>query len=182
MSEERKVNEDRGIFVRWMHRIPYTRGVQIIALLLLVIPIQIFVIGDFYGGGFQTPLFRYQDTIFGSFVVLISHDLWSVQAGYANGFYALSMILWAVAAGILLLNVVLLCIGKKDFAGNMIRGGKLIVISALLFCASIILQYGPLFHSAIGISIPLGLPLLVLVGFWMYSEGAKTRRSEPEGP
>lgn len=168
-------------FLTWIRHIPYTRKIQVIALLTLVIPLEIFIIGDYYGGGFQTPLFRYQDTIFGSFIVLVSHDIWSVQSGYADGLYALRIILWAVATGILILNAILLIIGIHDFAGNMVTGGKLIIISALLFCSSIMVQYGPFFHNMVGISIPLGIPLLILIGFWMYSEGAKNKKSGPSG-
>ena len=168
-------------FLTWMRHIPYCRKIQIIAFLTLVIPIEIFIIGDFYGGGFQTPLFRYQDTIFGSFIVLVSHDIWSVQSGYGGSHYALITIIWAVAAGILILNAILLVIGIHDFAWNMVTGGKLIVVSALLFCSSIMVQYGPLFHNTAGISIPLGIPLLILIGFWMYSEGIKIKKSGPSG-
>ena len=173
MNEETKENRDRGRFSGWLEQIPFERKIQVIALLTLFIPIQIFVIGDFYGGGFQTALFRYEDTIFGSFIVLISHDIWSVITGNAVGLYALGLVLWVIAACFLLVTLVLLCTGKKDFGRKMVTGGKLIVISALLFCSSIISQYGVLFHNIMGISVPLGLPLLVLVGFWMYTEGVK---------
>jgi hypothetical protein len=168
-------------FPTWLRHIPYRRKILAIALLTLVIPLEVFVIGDFYGGGFQTPLFRYQDTIFGSFIVLVSRDIWSVLTGFATGVYALSLSLWVIAAGILLANVVLLCLGTKDFASKMITGGKLVMISGLLFLSSIVLQYGPLFHNPMGISIPLGIPLLLLIGFWMYSEGVKNIKSGPSG-
>ncbi|MEI7432936.1 MAG: hypothetical protein WCJ93_01655 [Methanomicrobiales archaeon] len=34
--------------------------------------------------------------------------------------------------------------------------------------ASIIVRYGPLFHNSTGLAIPLGLPLIFLIGIWMY--------------
>jgi hypothetical protein len=175
MDEEKKVNGDDAVSdvhpTRSLHRMK----IIVIALVTLVIPLQIFIIGDFYGSGFQTPLFRYQDTMFGSFIVLVSHDIWSVLTGYGNALYALITLLWVAGTWVLMVNVVLLCIGIKDFAGTTITGGKLIMIAGLLFGSSIVVQYGPLLHNASGFSIPLGLPLLVLTGFWMYSEGVKYR-------
>ena len=168
-------------FPGWTKQISHKKKVRIIALLTLFIPVQMFVIGDFYGQGFQTPLFRYMDTMFGSFIVLVSRDIWSVMTGFATGVNALILILWAIALAILLVNVVFLFIGRKDFALKMITGGKLVMVSGIFFLSSIVLQYGPLFHNQMGISIPIGLPLLVLIGLWMYSEGVKIKKSGPSG-
>src|SRR5271157_240925 len=95
----------------WIQRIPYNWKIRIIALFTLVIPIQMFVIGNFYGSGFQTSLFRYDDTMFGTFITLLSRDLYNVMTGYDVGLGALAIILWIIAACILVLNVVLLFIG-----------------------------------------------------------------------
>ena len=40
---------------------------QIFSLITLVIPINIYIIGNFLGAGLQTPLFRFQITGYGSF-------------------------------------------------------------------------------------------------------------------
>ncbi len=35
-------------------------------------------------------------------------------------------------------------------------------------------QYGPLFHGPAGIAIPIGLPLLVVIGYLLWKDAAGT--------
>ena len=35
------------------------------------------------------------------------------------------------------------------------------------------LQFGPYFHGPVGIAIPIGIPLMFVIGGWMYMEGQK---------
>jgi hypothetical protein len=140
---------------------------KILSLLILLIPVYFFSIGDFYGSGFQTPLFRYQEVFLGSFLVLLSNDIYNVITGFFQGVMVPAVILWALGTFFLLLNIITLFVVKAEYKRVICLGGKLIIISGIFFLASIIVHYGPLFHNSYGVAIPLGLPLIFLIGIWM---------------
>jgi hypothetical protein len=142
--------------------------IRIISLFLLLVPVYFFIIGDFYGSGFQTPLFRYQDVFLGSFMVLISNDLNNVITGFFQGIRVITVLLWAVGFVFLIVNLVMLFADNTQVKRTTRRSGIFIIISGIFFLVSIIVYYGPLFHNTFGIAIPLGLPLLFLIGIWMY--------------
>jgi hypothetical protein len=67
-----------------------------------------------------------------------------------------------------MINIVLLFVDTALAERTTRRSGILGILSGILFLLSIILHYGPLFHNTSGIAIPLGLPILLLIGIWMY--------------
>jgi hypothetical protein len=142
--------------------------IRIISLLIFLVPVYFFSIGDFYGSGFQTPLFRYQDVFLGSFLVLVSNDLNSVITGFFQGMMAASVLLWLLGSVFLIINIVLLFADTTLIERTTRRSGILIIVSGIFFLLSILVHYGPLLHNTLGIAIPLGLPLIFLIGIWMY--------------
>ncbi len=149
-------------------KIGITTKIRIISLFILLVPVYFFTIGDFYGSGFQAPFFRYQEVFFGSFVVFISNDVNNVMNGFFKGAMIPVVILWFLGFLFLVVNSVLLFVDKTEFNRIIRRSGILMIISGLFFLFSIIVHYGPLFHNSSGIAIPLGLPLIFLIGIWMY--------------
>jgi hypothetical protein len=142
--------------------------IRLISLFILFIPVYFFTIGDLYGSGFQTPLFRYQDIFLGSFLVLISNDVNNIFTGFSTGIQVPIVLLWCLGSFFLVMNIVLLFVDRAPI-GRIIRwSGILILISGLFFLFSLILHYGPLFHNRSDIAIPLGLPLIFLIGVWMF--------------
>lgn len=142
--------------------------IRIISLIILLVPVYFFIVGDFYGSGFQTPLFRYQDVFLGSFLILFSNDLNNVITGFFQGVMGTSVILWVLGSVFLIINIVLLFVDTTQIKRTTRRSGIFIIVSGIFFLLSIIVHYGPLFHNTVGIAIPLGLPLLFLIGIWMY--------------
>jgi hypothetical protein len=142
--------------------------IRIISLFTLLIPVYFFTLGDFYGGGFQTPLFRYQEIFLGSFLVLISNDVYNAITGFFQGAMIPVVILWCLGSFFLVVNIVLLFLDRTEFKRMIRRSGILIIIAGFFFLFSLIVRYGPLFNNSSGIAIPLGLPLIFLIGIWMY--------------
>jgi len=70
---------------------------SIIPWLLLVIPINIYVIGDWLGAGVQWSLFRYQQTYLGSNLILINQDIQYILDGFISGKTTLSVLFWITA-------------------------------------------------------------------------------------
>jgi hypothetical protein len=141
---------------------------RIISLFVLFVPVYFFIIGDFYGSGFQTPFFRYQEVFLGSFVILISNDLYNVVTGFFTGSMITAVVLWCMGFSFLLMNCIVLFVDMKEFNRNIKGSGMLLIISGIFFLSSVIVRYGPLFHNSYGIAIPLGLPLYFLIGIWMF--------------
>jgi hypothetical protein len=151
-----------------VYKVGIKTKMRIISLFILLVPVYFFIIGDFYGSGFQTSFFRYQEVFLGSFVILISNDIYNVITGFFNGSMVPAVILWCLGFCFLVVNCILLFVGRKDFNRIIRRGGMLIIISGIFFLLSIIVRYGPLFNNSTGIAIPLGLPLIFLIGIWMF--------------
>lgn len=157
--------------------------IRIISLFLFLVPVYFFIIGDFYGSGFQTPLFRYQEVFLGSFVVLTSNDVHNIITGFFQGARVPAVILWCLGLFFLIVNIVLLFVDKRPVQRLIRRSGIVIILAGIFFLVSIIVYYGPLFHNTLGIALPVGLPLIFLIGIWMYrwkEAENKTDRAEPE--
>lgn len=141
---------------------------RIISLFILFVPVYFFIVGDFYGSGFQTPFFRYQDVFLGSFVILISNDLYNVFTGFFNGSMVPAVTLWCLGFCFLVVNCIVVFVGRKELKRIFKLSGMLIIISGIFFLSSIIVRYGLFFHNVSGIAIPLGLPLIFLIGIWIF--------------
>jgi hypothetical protein len=147
--------------------------VRIVSLLTFLIPVYFFTIGDFYGGGFQTPFFRYLDTLFGSFIVLVSNDIANITTGFFKDLIVFSTVLWITGTIFLLIQLVILFIGTAQFERNIRFAGIFIIMAGICYLLSILVHYGPLFHNYSGTALPIGLILLFLLGVWMYSKGTQ---------
>ena len=155
---------------------------RVISLFILFIPVYFFIIGDFYGSGFQTPFFRYQDVFLGSFLVIISNDVYNVMTGFFQGTMVPAVLLWCLGTVFLVVNMVLLLVDPSPINRITRRNGVLIIIAGIFFLASIIVHYGPLFSNPTGFAVPIGLPLIFLIGVWMYrwvENGVKTVTGKP---
>ena len=140
----------------------------LIVSLLNVIPSTIFVIGDWIGTGIQFPWFSYIITYQGDSLISAYTNLWYVAFGILSPKTAISIVLWE--AGTMLLATAT-CLLLYEHANATIRHrvpGLLTILAGIALLASLIQQYGPLFHGPAGIAIPIGLPLVFAVGWWMY--------------
>jgi uncharacterized membrane protein YoaK (UPF0700 family) len=65
----------------------------------------------------------------------------------------------------------------------MIKKASLLTITGgIVIAIAIIVQYGILLNSQSGFSIPVGIPIILIIGWWMYQgmNGPEDRDSEPE--
>jgi hypothetical protein len=149
------------------------RKYQIISLLLLfLIPLNIYRIGNNLGSGIQWAFFHYQQTIFGSQIFTIFNDLDYVFTGLIDGKSAVSLLLWSCAAFILIAVLTALVIGY--LAEREIRDpwvSILVILSGFLFLFSCMAQYGITFHGPAGFCVPIGIPVVWAVGILLYQGG-----------
>jgi hypothetical protein len=144
------------------------RKVQILSILSLFIPLNIYVIGDYLGAGIQFSLFRYQETYLGSFIITFFRDLNYVLNGTITGKTMFSIVTWIIGVLFLLIAIILVFYdnnGKTEVP----TAGILICLAAITFLISIIIQYGIFFSGVSGISVPVGIPVLFIMGVWVHS-------------
>jgi len=58
---------------------------------------------------------------------------------------------------------------EKDPA-SLKKGALLTIFGGILLGCSQLVQYGVLLHGEKGFSIPIGIPIILVIGWWMYRE------------
>ncbi|MGV8130333.1 MAG: hypothetical protein ACP5NN_10630 [Methanolinea sp.] len=142
----------------------------ILILLLFVIPLNIYVIGEWIGTGVQWALFRYQETSYGISLISLTRDFEYITYGVLTGKTAVSVALWG--AGTILLIIAFLALAAmiaEEMNDKVHIPGLLVIASGILLLASCMTQYGPFFSGPAGISIPIGIPLVLAIGWLIYS-------------
>jgi hypothetical protein len=170
------MNKDTMITVKWQREywMAVTRSPHryFLAALVFLLPLNIYVVGDWIGAGVQFSLFRYQQTYMGSSMIPLLNDLNYVLSGAIVGKSALSLLIWIAAVGSMAITLFLL-IGHARSADPKFlnKSGIFLFVAACLLVASMMLQYGPTFHGVSGFSIPVGVPLVLYTGWWLFTAG-----------
>jgi hypothetical protein len=137
----------------------------IIALLVIffLFPLQVFIIGEETGIGFQGAVYRYQITGYGNSLIPITQEAMYIANGIYSGKTALSVILWVLGTIVLTITMwfglVYSWDNRQDF-GNRIGLG--LAGSCICYICSCITQYGIFFHGPAGTSIPFGIGIILL--------------------
>jgi len=130
--------------------------------LTLLIPINILVIGNWLGSGIQWAAFRYQQTYLGHNVITVNMDL----NYFLNGIFGLktgfSVSLWAF--GLILLILALIVSYYNRDPGKTYSEGMLLICGGTAFILSDMVQYGFFFSGPAGICIPVGVPVIFILG------------------
>lgn len=169
------------------------KSVMILVLSLLNInPFTIIIIGNWIGAGVQCPWFTYLVSYQGTSLISAYSNLQYVAFGTLSIKTAISIVLWEAGTVLLATATCLLLYEHANATSRHRIPGTLTILAGIALLASLIQQYGPLFHGPAGIAIPVGLPLVFVVGWWMYryeavdaspiDEGGEegTGESEPE--
>jgi hypothetical protein len=136
--------------------------------LLLCIPLNIYVIGNNLAEGIQWALFRYQQSSQGNSLILIHKDLHYVTGGILRGASATSTIIWVVGAVLLVAAVLVLAIAAARHNPGPVRPvGILTLVTGALFLLAEFVEYGAVLSNLHGFSIPIGVPVILVVGLWL---------------
>ncbi|HVN65779.1 MAG TPA: glycosyltransferase family 87 protein [Methanomicrobiales archaeon] len=160
-------------------------------LLLLscqIIPVDIYVIGNWVGVGVQFALFRVQTAIGRWSFISLFRDIEFVIRGILSGKTGAGILVWAASA-IILTFALFLFFFHEDACGSGGRNrgasyrkfiGLSLMGSGGLFLLSLILQYGPFFHGPAGFAIPIGAPFQLLTGYYLYRRPLGSGQVSPE--
>jgi hypothetical protein len=141
----------------------------LVSLLLLLIPINIYIIGDWIGIGIQSSFLNYKVTYLGTSLTHEFTEMNYVISGILEGKSALSVTAWF--AGFILLIMAMIAMLLYDLGkekGSHHYPEHLFVIAGLSFLLSCIIQYGIVLHGPAGWSFPIGVPLFLYFGWWYH--------------
>jgi hypothetical protein len=146
-----------------------SRIALILQCLPFLIPLNIYVIGDWMGCGIQALFFRYQQTTMSSSLIFLNREIGFVLTGIVTGKSALATVVWATGVFLIIIATLVVVSAVFTTRTDLIRKAAFFNLGgALLFMLSIVIQYGILLHGPAGIAVPLGIPVLLVIAFWQY--------------
>jgi hypothetical protein len=145
-------------------RIPF-----LLQCLVFLIPVNIYVLSNGNGYGVQWALFRYQQNCLGNLVYPVTNDLNAELSWGFQSWSAFAVILWVIAMALLIGCFVIHLLELQKQKSKFLKNIAIItIISGLIFALSDVVQYGLLFNSSKGFCIPIGIPLIIGLGWWVY--------------
>jgi len=136
---------------------------QILAVVMVFLPVNILIGTHLNEFRAQFPLFRLEETSSGFSVVPITQDL---------NFVTFWIILWIFGAGILISGIILSFLEKENIRRSYRRTGILIAITGIFFLFSDVLQYNFNFARPEIMIIPIGIPIIVLLCWWIFKNSS----------
>jgi hypothetical protein len=153
--------------------LPLKRVLTVILLITcFFLPIHMYIIGESIGYGLQTAFFRFNDTVYGAGFIFLNQEIGYILSSAYTGRTAVSVIIW-LAGDLLLLSGACCTLIFPEDSVHKIRSfaGPLIMTSGICFLFSCIAQYGILLNGNAGRSFPVGVPLILILGWliWKYN-------------
>ncbi len=162
--------------------VPDRRLLLVPVLLLFLVPLNIYVIGDWIGTGVQWALFRYQDTSYGTSLITLDRDIWYITSGLITGKSAISISLWVAGTVLLVISCIVLAVLIAEEIDEHIQiPGLMVIVSGILLLLSCMTQYGPLLSGPAGFSVPIGIPLVWVVGWLIFLQDKMEQQEGEEG-
>jgi hypothetical protein len=156
---------------------PRYRFALISQILIFLIPLNVFMWGDWLIVNVQWALFRYQQSEYGNSLILGYKDIAYISLGLTTGIFNIAAALFWTAGSVILL--IGLCI--TIFAVTKDESGFIKTASYFTLCGGIFLSLSALFRFFGGFSIPVGVPVILYIGWRMYRSHEEEEEEESEG-
>jgi hypothetical protein len=145
----------------------------ILQCLVFLIPLNIYMWGDWIIVDLQWALFRYQQSPYGNSLIIGNKDINYILLGQTTGMYnILATVFWTTGSILLIIGLILTILANVDKRSALIKKASIFtIIGGIFFVFSALVRfYG-------GFAIPVGVPFVIFIGWWMYKE-----TFEPEVP
>lgn len=153
----------------------------ILQTIIFLIPLNIYIIGDWMGSGIQTMFFRYMETNIGNSLIFLNREIYFITSSIVTGKNALVSALWLIGVALICIATVLVAYAYFRKNPAFIRSCALFNLGgAILFALSILIQYGLTLNGPAGIAIPLGIPIILGVAFYQYKIAAEEMAAAEE--
>jgi hypothetical protein len=155
----------------------------ILQALFFLIPLNIYIIGDWMGSGIQTLFFRYNQTNIGNSLIFLNREIYFLTSGLVTGKSAFASVFWLIGVVLICIATILVIYAYFREKPEFIRYCAWFNIGgALLFTLSILIQYGLTLNGPSGIAIPFGIPVILGVAYFQYRSAAdELAEDEDEG-
>jgi hypothetical protein len=152
----------------------------ILQSLVFLIPISYFVNGKGTATGIQWALFQYQQDIFGNYLSSILYRSFAIIAGGPLSPRGTAALLWDCGAILLIVAFIIQLLVILEFTSASRKWSAIITAMAgFLFLLSGVVQYGLVLSGPNGLSIPLGIPVLFVIGWLIYRYEDPGEMQEP---
>lgn len=157
------------------------RHVLFFQLILFLVPVTLYLIGEGAAAGIRWVLFRYQVSPLGNSLILFSKDFEYVQTGILSGKSAMSADLsFAASLLILIATAILIIAWLIEYEPLVKCSGMATMSSGFLYLMSDMIQYGVFLNGPAGFVIPVGLPVMVVVGYLVWHTEMPCREKSEE--
>jgi hypothetical protein len=144
--------------------------------LIFLIPLNIYMWGDWILVNVQWAFFRYQQSPYGNSLILGFKDMLYILNGQSTGLYNIAAaVFWAAGVLILLAGLIITIV-----AYTREESDKLKTASYFTLAGGIFLGLSALCRFNGGFAIPVGVPIILITGWWMNKEGDKPDETENE--
>lgn len=117
----------------------------------------------------QWIFFRYQQSYLGNSFLLFTKDLYYIQEGILQGRSAVASEVAFAAAFCMVLAVLLLLNAFAVESGKWVTAAAIVSMGGgCLYLIADMIQYGVFFQGPAGFTIPVGVPAILVCGWWMY--------------
>jgi hypothetical protein len=142
--------------------------------LIFLIPLNIYMWGDWILVSVQWALFRYMQTPYGNSLILGYKDILYILQGQSTGFYNIgSAVFWATGVIILLAGLIITLVAYTREESDKLKTASYCTLAGGIFlCLSAVCRFNG------GFSIPLGVPVILIIGWWMYKAADDTDDTE----
>jgi hypothetical protein len=148
----------------------------ILQCLIFLIPLNIYMWGDWLLVNVQWALFRYQQSPYGNSLILGYKDILYMYSGQNTGIFNIAAAsLWTIGSIILIIGLFITIFTCKKGKSYLLKTASYFTI-----CGGIFLGLSALCRFYSGFSVPIGVPVIFFIGWWMYTGMDKSDDNDNE--
>jgi hypothetical protein len=153
----------------------------VLCLIFFILPLQVFIMGDFTGIGVQGAVYRYQTSGYGTYFFPITREITFVLNGTYFGRTALSVLLWISGTVLLACTTIFAFLHVNRTTDNYYRQVAWgLIASCGIYLGSCIAQYGFFLKGMSGFSLPVGIiaiPCWIMVLYYYRNASGKIQET-----
>ena len=152
----------------------------ILQFLIFLIPLNIYMWGDWLLVNVQWALFRFQQSELGNSLILGNKDILYIYFGQNTGIFNIaSASLWTIGTIILVIGIIITIYAYVEEKSSFLKKASFFTIAG-----GIILAFSAACRFQGGFAIPVGIPIILIIGGSMFHENrdADEDETDPDNP
>ena len=142
------------------------RNSFILHILVFLIPLNIYMWGDWVIVDLQWAFFRFQSSPYGDSIIPINRDISYILLGQTSGIHpVLATLFWAAGGLLLIVSLLALIFCYLNKRSDLVKKVSFSAIAAGIFFGLSAIE-----RFAGGFAIPVGVPIVIFIGWWLYRQ------------